>query len=172
MAKSSSVMRNISSIALAWTALASAAGARTLDNQQDALTLVHQLGVAWNGTPNPVSEKAVNGAKAWRYDFSPTHFLRLEVASNGEVVRFYAYSAQQWRDKSGQSCRSFPDFQRTATVMIAATEPSHTPAQERSLAGIAKLGWTPVVISSATRIGRTNFRFSSLNGGCQIEVRR
>lgn len=141
-------------------------------SRESALQFTRQFGPAWRGKSVPMRDGFDGKAQHWRYIFSRTQFIGMTVQPGGQITRLYLYVGRESRADDGRSCVAFPDFARSARLLLDTAEPIHSKRQLLFLESMARLAWSPGELLKSTRIGMTNFRFSAFKGGCQIEVLR
>jgi hypothetical protein len=137
-----------------------------------ALALARQLGPVWQGHAREVDEQMGSLVMKRYYFSSDERFLRITLAPDGSVTEFYLYAGQPRRDAQSNQCALLPPPIETARILLAAAEPSHDSADEKTVAGAAMLGWQPLVGIQSARVQGTRIRFTSWRTDCQISMRR
>jgi hypothetical protein len=137
-----------------------------------ALALAGRLGPIWQGHAREVDEQMGSLIMKRYYFSSNERFIRVNLAPDGSVLEFYLYAGQPPRDVQSNRCALLPSPIETARILLASVEPRHDPADEKTVAGAAMLGWQPLTGIQNARVQGTRIRFTSWRGACQILMRR
>ena len=137
-----------------------------------ALALARRLGPVWQGPAREVDERMGSLVVKRYYFSSEERFLRINLAPDGSVTEFFLYAGQPGREVQSNRCALLPPPIETARILLAAVEPRHDIADERTVASAAMLGWQPLHLIQAAQVLGTRIRFTSSTKACHILMRR